>query len=1033
MLTADSKSYLHIVTDKPIEGKNFQEVHAYWHSLQDVTLTDRFLVGAREYRGSWSQDGGDSAAPKETRERRALGITGQTSFTFTGTSLAIRVSVNPGWGVGSVLVDGVPPSTIQGVTEASDIVTCNSDFYSSWGNEFIDVVLADNLPAGQHTVTISCTGNAQTAFFVFSGFKVYDFNKNTLDIDVWGVATAERDQLIGLTVKSRSISFPNTELSVDAKLVDALTFNPIGTLSLGSLGVTTPRSVLLRPYLTGNELAGTSTSSLVVSTMVPDPIGPETIVVTSDMPQNASAITYNGNWWMDSATETMPSIRGGQTRGAWFSFLSAGDTVGFECLTDWGLGKAQILAGVTEYPTVALTLNSKVITQPNTVGVEVGMTAASRGLPNGCTVVSKTGTQITLSAGATVTGSRPVAFGTYRGTIDLHETEDYKQGKLQAKSVSGFGPLYSGKTLVSLLDTKGFFYTAVKLTTNKTYSRITDRVNLNLHIKSATPFSVQDTRVEHGRVLYTTPDKNMQNLTAEVPHDNRGEKIEVSVEYRFPTFICCYASGYLELFKQYDVVITDPMALSRAQVKELQALGIKVINYVSFGEEDGVLTNIWDSLSVQGPYPGDGTGPGGSAGYYMKGGYENGEFSECTHDRQRPDGVKACANSNSHYLTSTGRCSKACSKDTRTGYKAWEDGGACGGGYTSANKWNRDASVACSNSTCPSYTPIHGGCPQYQQAESVWGQDFSIATQNFPDENGIWSSYYIDGVKRGPGSWFNRLKDYYLPLVFDEPKPIVETLTVGQYTQNDGTRVFGILLTNAPIDETEFMEIRDVATGITYTSGLDYSFDAKTGALILSVPSVVEVGQPPSPTIGQAILASYSKRGLGSDGVFMDTVDTVDVYPAGIYQQGFADIINDLKLLYPDRAFCSNRGFSIYDKMIHSCTWVMTESVFSDYNFSTGTYQLVSPEAEAWNMEVAAHMQELRKRHTFDVVCLNYAPNGPEGDVIREQVQSKTLDMGWLPWLSTILLNDPLPNRQFQRQKGFIRTNRWEKINVRNL
>lgn len=1033
MSTSDSKSYLHLITDKSIEGKNYQEVHAHWYNLQSTTLTDRFYVGTKEYRGSWSQDGGDSAAPADTRERRALCITGEATFTFTGTSVAIRVSVNPGWGAGTVLVDGVPPSTIPGVTEYKDVVTCNSETYSSWGNEFIDVVLADNLPAGQHTVTIRCTGNSQTAFFVFSGFKVYDYSKNTLDIDVWGVATQDRDQLIGLTVKSRSLTFPNTQISVDSKLVDALTFAPVGTVDLGNLGVTTPYSLLLRPYLTGNEATGVSTASIVISTLVPDPIGPETVVVTTAMPQNAPVITYTGSWWMDAETETMPAIRGGNTKGVWFSFNSTGNSVGFTCLTDWGLGKAQVLADAVEHSSVQLTSGSLTITRPNTVGISVGMSVVARGISETCKVTAVTDTTITLSVAPTVTASRPVAFGRYIGTIDLHEEQDFKQGTLQVRSVSGFGATYAGKTLVSLLDTKGFYYTDVQLTTSKTYSRITDTVNLNLHIKGATPFSVKDTRVEHGRVLYTTPDKNMQNLTAEIPHDNRGERAEVSVEYRFPTFICCYASGYLELFKQYDVVITDPMALSRSQVKELQDLGIKVINYVSFGEEDGVLSNLWDTMSAQGPHPGDGTGPGGYAGYYMKGGHGYGEISECTFDRQRAEGVKGCANANANYLTTPGRCSKACSKDSRTGYTAWEEGGACAGGYTSANHWQREASVACSNSECPGYTPVHGGCPQFQVAENVWGQDFSIATQDFPDENGIWSSYYIDGVKRGPGSWFDRLKDYYLPLVFDEPKPVVETLTVAQYQGTGGVTVFGVLLSQAPIDETEFMEILDVATGIPYKSGVGYSFDAKTGAVTIAVPEVVNPGEPPAPTVGQVIRASYSKRGLGSDGVFMDTVDTVDVYPSPEYQQGFADLINDLKLLYPDRIFCSNRGFSIYDKMIHSCTWVMTESVFSDYDFHTGTYQLVSPAAEAWNMEVAAHMQELRKRHTFDVVCLNYAPNGPEGDAIRAAVQAKTLDMGWIPWLSTILLNDPLPNTPFQRPDGFIRTNKWKKIHVRNL
>lgn len=165
----------------------------------------------------------------------------------------------------------------------------------------------------------------------------------------------------------------------------------------------------------------------------------------------------------------------------------------------------------------------------------------------------------------------------------------------------------------------------------------------------------------------------------------------------------------------------------------------------------------------------------------------------------------------------------------------------------------------------------------------------------------------------------------------------------------------------------------------------------------------------------------------------MDTVDTVDVYPSAAYQQGFADLINGLKAEWPSKGFCSNRGFSIYDKMIHSCDLVMTESVFSHYNFNTGTYSEVDEASAAWNAEVARMIQELRRTHTFDVVCLNYAPNGPEGDAIRASVERKTLELGWMPWLSTILLNDPLHNDRYQLTKGYIRSNEWRRIRTTNV
>lgn len=112
----------------------------------------------------------------------------------------------------------------------------------------------------------------------------------------------------------------------------------------------------------------------------------------------------------------------------------------------------------------------------------------------------------------------------------------------------------------------------------------------------------------------------------------------------------------------------------------------------------------------------------------------------------------------------------------------------------------------------------------------------------------------------------------------------------------------------------------------------------------------------------------------------------------------------------------------------------MTESVFSEFDFvNSSGYHLVSEAAAEWNAEVAEMIQGHREKHVFDVVCLNYADNGPLGDPIREVVFNKTLDLGWMPWLSTILLNDPLPNNPFTRDDGFIRSTTWRKIDVRNI
>lgn len=1036
----DSKSYLHIDTDVPIEGQNFKEIRAEWFDISSFKLDDTFLDGTKTVKGSWIQDSGDQAAPFESREKRAFCIKGKASSTFTGTTVSIRASLNPGWGIAYVLIDGVKPSTIPGLTEFRDTVSCDSDEFGSWGNEFMDQIVADNLPPGPHTIQLVCKDNKDNAFFIFSGMKTYSHDNKTLDISTWVLDTKERTQKNKMTIKMRDgRTALNVWVTFDPRMLDPDSSRVLGPQLTEVMTSATPFEIEFKPLLTGLESSGIIPMPVSITALMPDPVGATSIDTPVTLEANSSSITKVGDWWFDDPVPPETEGQAGaQALNSFFSFRHWGDTFKIRCWTQYGGASINVYRDVKIY-TAAASRTTSIITIPGVTGVTEGMSVLGAGIPANTTVVSVEGNVVTVSKVITSNGTRPFGFGNLHAVVSTHEEEEAGQDTLQNKPVTGLGVGYDGLIMFSpATANQAISWSAVLTIVRGYYTLMSEQIILNLDMKQVGPAPIKNVRLSGGTIKYDDPTWFDHDTFAETPWDNRGTA-EISIEYRFPTFICCYTAGNLELFKQYDVVITDPMALNRRQVKELQALGIKVINYVSFGEEDGNLLNIWDMNSGQGPHPGDGTGPGGYAGYYLKGQYEMGEQSECKFDRQRFEGVKQCAKANPKYYTAVGRCTKACGKDWRTGFTDWEQGGKCGGGFTRDNKWIREAAVACSNATCSGYTPLNQKCTQYEQTENAWGQDFTVLTTNYPDENGIWKSFYVDAVKRGPGSWFNRLKDYYLPLVFDEPIPFVQQLTVVSATKDDGTVVLGVILPNAPIDDGEVFDIRDTLTNQWYTSGAHYSYDMKTGVVIMAdltppAGGVLDPTLPPNPHVGQVLTVRYSKRGLGSDGVFMDTVDTVDVYPAEVYQQGAADLIIDLKLLYPNRTFCSNRGFSIYDRMIHSVEWIMTESVFSEYDFvNSSGYHLVSDAAAEWNAEVAEMIQGHREKHVFDVVCLNYADNGPLGDPIREVVFNKTLDLGWMPWLSTILLNDPLPNNPFTRDDGFIRSTTWRKIDVRNI
>lgn len=1037
MNTNDSRNYVHVVTNLPIEGQNTQEVHASFLEATGFAREDVFKVGSTTYRGSWVADGGDLAAPANTRERRLLCNLGRASITFTGTSISLRTSLNPGWGQAHILIDGVKPSTLAGLTVAKDAISCDAESLGSWGNEYIDQLVADNLAPGTHTLELLCTDNSATQFFVFSGAKVYDFAKKSADAEKWAVAMAEREQPIGLTFKVVGSKRVRNATATFAPLAVGADKLPLGTVALGNLASDAPFALTALPKFTGDETSGALSLPISLNYQMQDPNGSIVVVGETKYNQADPMFTYTGGWWVDPASaEGYPEeCRATSSRASWVTFPMKGDAFTLRVYTDYGMSAGIVFKNVVQRINIPIVSGSKTMTVPlvDQVGIAIGSRVINNRFANGTVVTDIQGTTVTVSNAASgATAKAIVAFGTYVGDIVTAENDELKQRTMQEKTISGLGAAFDGNILIQCNSSAGFAFNTITLQSAIHYSEVTDTIELDFAMKQVPPAPITDVQLVNGRVIYTAPDGQAHDLQSATPFDNR-PVTSLDVEYRFPTFICCYTSGYLDLFKEYDIVITDPGAYTYNEIQELRALGIRVYLYVSFGEEDGRLSNRWDATSAQGPHTGDGLGPGGFASYYTKGGYNYGELSECVNDRQRMESVKGCSKNNPKYYAGTGRCSKSCGLDWRTGYSEWQDGGACGGGFTSANNWQRDASNACANSACAKYAPMHAKCPQFEQVTDAWGQDFSMMDLAAPDENGIWSSYFIDAVKRGPGSWYERLEQYYMPLVFGTPTAVEETVTLQTRTLTDASTVLGCEVVGAPIDEGFALTVADAATGYEYAINTMFSFDKMQGTFIFSEPQTApEVGYV-VPYAGQLIKVNYTKRALAADGVFMDTVDTVDVYPAEIYQQGFADLINDLKKAWPDKGFCANRGFAIYDRMIHSCDLVMTESVFSHYDFNTGHYSEVSPASAAWNADVARTIQELRRSNTFDVVCLNYAPNGPEGDAIRESVHRKTLELGWMPWLSTILLNDPMHNERYQLTKGYIRSNDWRRIRAVNV
>lgn len=1020
------KDYLHVISDRAWAGENFIDWRAVWFPASQIDQIGVFTMpGGGTVRGEWVTEGGDQSIEPQKREPRILAKKGKLELHFTGTNITIRIGVNPGWGSGQVYIDGQKPSTIAGLSIAQDSFTCDSDAHGSWGNEYLDITLADGLAPGAHFLEVYCNNAAAGAggFVVVTGCKVFSQENVTRDVSAWIAARAELAQgealkLVNLSAKT----IHDVHLRFPAGLVSPAG-GSLGDVALGDIAPGASAAVTAVPDLTGLEAAGLQDAAIEMEATYEQ----DSEAGSGSFVPRQDGLTYTGTWFSDSDFGELREISG--SKGASFSLTVNAPDFTLRVQRDYGWGNFLVLVSPIVAAGCGISSGSPTVSVPAPVlgQLAVGMYVTGTGIPQLATITAiNTGAgTITISANATATNAnRQLTFERLLTTVTCHDANG--GGFFVDVPVAGLPQALGNKVRLAADSTKPAVWTRLWWQGDDVFDTVTEVLHYRMRLAHVPPFPIRDARMEQGRVVWSPGVDGGVDLS--FPYDNRHVSRE-EVGVRFPTFIVIYQPGWQETIKEYDIAVIDPFGTTRKQVRELQDLGIKVIVYVSFGEEDGTLLDKWDPNSPQVPWVGDGQGPGGYASYYMKGGYGYGEMSECQHDCQRVDGTRRCALSNPKYNPDwSGRCTAACSKDWREGYLTWVEGGKCGGGYSSADFWQRDASKACTNSGCPKYTPANTRCTQYERAD-VWGQDFSIAA-DFPDENGIWSSYYVDAVGRGPNSWYARIRDYYLPLIFDEPTPRNEVLAVVKKVLDPadpetGT-VFGIELTHAPVDEDEPLSMVHLETGYVYQQGLEWDADFKLG-IIKFHPNE---GSPPTPE-GTQIRAVYSTKGLGADGVFMDTVDTVDIYPDEPYQQAAADLINDMKLLYPGKAFCSNRGFSILDRIIHSCSYVMFESFLTDYDWETGEYGKIDEDAAAWNDEITKQLFELRRKHVFDVLALNYCDNGPKGDELRQYIRDESLKRGWLSWSSEILLNKPLPNAPFTGAAGPVRTNAWRIYRVK--
>ncbi len=139
----------------------------------------------------------------------------------------------------------------------------------------------------------------------------------------------------------------------------------------------------------------------------------------------------------------------------------------------------------------------------------------------------------------------------------------------------------------------------------------------------------------------------------------------------------------------------------------------------------------------------------------------------------------------------------------------------------------------------------------------------------------------------------------------------------------------------------------------------------------------------------------------GFNGFFLDTVDTIDLYPNA--RESMIEIIRALRDAYPNAVIVQNRGFSIIDDTVPLIDGVMAESLSTSYDFNTDTYGEVETGSSDALIE---QLRALKEEHGIVILALDYA--SPDDAALATYARQRAEANGFLSFASEITLQSIL-------------------------
>ncbi len=150
----------------------------------------------------------------------------------------------------------------------------------------------------------------------------------------------------------------------------------------------------------------------------------------------------------------------------------------------------------------------------------------------------------------------------------------------------------------------------------------------------------------------------------------------------------------------------------------------------------------------------------------------------------------------------------------------------------------------------------------------------------------------------------------------------------------------------------------------------------------------------------------------GCSGLFLDTIDTIDLYPSTT--PGMISLIQQLRNKYPASYLVANRGFSIAWEIAPSINGIMFES-FSSRLVRDNRYEAWAGQDLDWTSSWGLVLREIQQNYPIKIFALDYA--NPSDQVLINYDINRALDYGFIPYVSTINLDNIYFHTYSRQQK----------------